>query len=430
VTSTQSDTVPDGSAPGEGDGAADAEPEGPTAILLRAPREGIPPLIADYDALAEAATALAGGTGPVAVDAERASGFRYGQRAYLVQLRRNGSGSHLVDPAPAAVPDLSSLGAALEGVEWIIHAANQDLPCLAEVGMRPTALFDTELAGRLLGYERVALAALTERMLGYTLAKEHSASDWSRRPLTEDQLAYASLDVELLVELRDSLADELRVAGKLDWALQEFAAILDAPPPQPRAEPWRRVSGIHRARGRRQLGEVRALWEQRDAIARERDVAPGRILPDAVIMGMVQSQAADEETLRGVQGLSGPRMRRTVPTWWRAIVAARALPDDALPDVVATTGTEGPPASVSRWAERDPEAAARLQRARAALTAVAEENQLPLENLLEPALNRRICWSPPDPLDVASVSAALAAGRARPWQIGLVAEALTAALPG
>ena len=139
-----------------------------TATPLLAPREGVPAVVETPQALRAAAAAIARGTGPVAVDAERASGYRYGQRAYLVQLRREGSGTHLVDPI--AVPDLTVLADALEGTEWILHAASQDLPCLREIGLAPSILFDTELAGRLLGHARVGLSSMLEEVLGYSLA--------------------------------------------------------------------------------------------------------------------------------------------------------------------------------------------------------------------------------------------------------------------
>lgn len=113
------------------------------------PADGVPEVVIDERQLMAAAAAIARGTGPVALDAERASGHRYGQRAYLVQLRRAGSGTWLFDPA--ACPDLSPVAEAIGDAEWVLHAATQDLACLAEVGLRPQRLFDTELGGRLAG---------------------------------------------------------------------------------------------------------------------------------------------------------------------------------------------------------------------------------------------------------------------------------------
>src|SRR5271170_1812195 len=249
----------------------------------------MPPVVETGEALAEITARLARGDGPVAVDAERASGYRYGQRAYLVQLRRAGAGTVLIDPI--GCPDLSGLDSAMADVEVVLHAASQDLPCLAEIGYRPRVLFDTELAGRLLGYPRVALGTMLEEVLGFRLAKEHSAADWSVRPLSAEMLRYAALDVEVLTNLRDALAEQLAEQGKTEWAWQEFAAEAAAPPPPPRADPWRRTSGIHKVRTRRALAVVRELWQTRDEIARDADQSPRRILSDQAIVDAARAEA-------------------------------------------------------------------------------------------------------------------------------------------
>lgn len=402
------------------DAVVDAPP--PVPVLLE-PSEGTPEPLTTTTELADAVAAFAAGTGPVAADAERASGYRYSQRAYLVQLRREGAGTILIDPI--ALPDLSSLDAVLTEVEWVFHAASQDLACLAEVGLRPRRLFDTELAGRLLGYERVGLATMTERVLGVGLVKGHSAADWSTRPLPPSWLVYAALDVELLLALRNRLEAELHDTGKSELAAQEFQAVLDAPPAPPRMEPWRRLSGIHKLRNRRQLALARAMWESRDARARERDVAPGRVLPDSALLAAVRSDARDLASLTVLPVLSGPRMRRTAPLWLAALEDGRAVADAELP--ATSAALDGPP-TASRWAEKDPAAAARLTRVRAALLAVADYLNLPVENLLEPALSRRVTWEPPEPLTIEAIAAALAAGRARPWQIDATALPIHAAL--
>ncbi|SNQ46334.1 Ribonuclease D [Frankia canadensis] len=393
-------------------------------IPLLTPVDGVPPVIVDPGELAAAAERLAAGTGPVAFDAERASGYRYSQRAYLVQIRRRGSGSLLLDPV--ALGGLEVVQTAVGDVEWVLHAANQDLPCLGELGLRPSRLFDTELAGRLLGYERVGLGMMVERVLGYGLEKGHSAADWSTRPLPEPWLRYAALDVELLVELRDALEAELIEQDKIEFARQEFAAIVAAPPREPRAEPWRRTSGIHRARTRRQLAAVRAMWSARDRLAQARDVAPGRVLPDSAIMDAVLHAPTDAAALIRLPVFSGPRIRRTANTWLDALRAAAALPDDELPAPAGPSGDGLPPPN--RWAERDPVAAARLTRVRAGLSAVATARTMPVENLLEPALSRRLAWSPPSPLTEQGLRDALDAGGARAWQRDLTAPALLVAL--
>ena len=324
----------------------------PTGLVpLLEPREGLPPVTDTEPALAAAVEALAAGTGPIAVDAERASGYKYSQRAYLVQIRRQGAGTFLIDPI--ACPDLSALagdGPALAGAEWVLHAASQDLACLAEIGMRPPArradgtggLFDTELGARLGGHERVGLGPLVAEVLKLELEKGHSASDWSTRPLPEAWLRYAALDVEVLVEVRDIIEDELRVAGKLDWARQEFDAVASAPPPKPRAEPWRRTSGLHKVRRPRQLAVVRALWESRDELARKRDMTPTRVLPDQAIIDSALSLPGTAAQMRTIPGFSGRMRSGDVPRYFEALTRARQLKDAELPKPGAAPN-DGPP---------------------------------------------------------------------------------------
>ncbi|MEV7787874.1 ribonuclease D [Streptomyces sp. NPDC088106] len=407
-----------GAPPDDGGSSATEAP-----IPLLEPREGIPPVIADGAALAEAVAALAAGSGPLAVDAERASGYRYGQRAYLVQLRREGAGTALIDPV--ACPDLSGLGEALSGVEWVLHAATQDLPCLREIGMLPSRIFDTELAGRLAGFPRVGLGAMVENVLGYTLEKGHSAVDWSTRPLPEPWLRYAALDVELLVDLRVALEKELDRQGKLDWARQEFDAIASAPPPEPRKDPWRRTSGMHKVRRRRQMAVVRELWETRDRIARRRDVSPGKVLSDAAIMEAALAMPANHHALGALSAFGHRVGRRQLEQWQSAVDRARALSEDRLPQPGQPVTGPPPPRA---WADKDPEAAARLTAARAGVTALAERLGMPAENLITPDTVRRVCWEPPVPGDGQSVAAALAAHGARAWQVEQVTPVLVAAL--
>jgi ribonuclease D len=370
--------------------------------------------------LAGWAARLSRGSGPVALDAERASGFRYGSRAYLVQLRRSDVGTALFDPI--ALGDLAVLDEPLADSEWVLHAASQDLPCLADAGLRPRKLFDTELAGRLAGLPRVGLGPLVEQMLGLGLAKGHGAADWSTRPLPPAWLTYAALDVEVLIELRDAMEDLLDAQGKLDWARQEFAAIVVAPPAPPRVDPWRRTSGIHKVRDPRVLAVVRELWIARDNLARRRDLAPHRVLPDTAIMAAATARPASLQALVALPVFAGRVQRRQSSIWWDAIRRAMALPAADLPP--ANLPGDGPPPP-AKWALKDPQAAARLQAARASLAEIATRVSMPVENLISPDLVRRTMWTPPDGADLA---AALTAGGARPWQVEFTADALRAAL--
>lgn len=386
-------------------------------------RDPLPPVIDTVDDYVNYCARVSLGSGPVALDAERASGYRYSQRAYLVQVRRDGSGTGLVDPI--AFDDLTDLDEAIGDAEWILHAATQDLPCLAEVGLRPTALFDTELAGRLLNLPRVGLASLVEHYLGLSLAKEHSAADWSTRPLPEPWLEYAALDVEVLIELRNLIEADLERAGKREWAAQDFEALLSFTGAPQREERWRRTSGIHRARGRRTLGLVRAIWEARDRIAEQRDTTPGRILPDASILEIAREAPRDASTLRQLSVMRSRGPRRFAQEWLDAVEAGLALEEDELPH--STPNRDGPPPPRA-WADKHPEAAARLAAAREAVARIAEENDLPAENLISPGLVRALAWEPPSTPDVAHVGDVLAEAGARPWQVELVATDLAAAL--
>ncbi len=399
-------------------------PEVEPTPLLREPADGVPDPVVTADGLADLVARMSSGHGPVAVDAERASGYRYSQRAYLVQLRRAGARTALVDPIP--LPDLSSLNAALADAEWILHAANQDLPCLAEIGLVPNRLFDTELAGRLLGEERVALGTMVEQHLGVRLEKGHSAADWSTRPLPRDWLAYAALDVELLIPLREALAELLNASHKQDWAAQEFEAIRTAPPGPPRVDPWRRTSGIHALRNPRQLAVVRALWTARDEYAAQRDVAPGRLLPDAAVIDAARTMPKDAKQLAAMPTFRGPRQRRQSARWFGAVQAAMQLPGEELPPPNGTVADAIPPSS--RWRDRDPEAARRLAAVRAVIAELAGLHTVLAQNLLASDVLRRLAWEPLTPVEEASVRARLSTLGARPWQIEVCAPPLVAAL--
>ncbi len=402
-------------------------------IPLLVPAGGTPPVINSDAGLKTAIKELAAGSGPFAVDAERASGFRYSARAYLIQIKRSGGGLHLIDPIPFGLnnPLLASLDELLNTNEVILHASTQDLPCLREIGINPMKLFDTELGGRIAGLPRVGLGPLLESLMGVTLAKEHSAADWSTRPLPQEWLTYAALDVELLVELRDAMYEILKSAGKLPWAEQEFASILKAPPPPPRIDPWRRTSGMHKIKRRDHLAIIRELWLARDELASAQDIAGGKLLNDSAIIELCLAAPLTKKELEKALRPIGLRARwlENSTIWLEAIARAIALPEAEWP-AMRTQSDALPP--IKLWRERFPEKFAPLSHARALIEAIATHNSIPVENLISPESIRRICWSPPSgstsTRDEAAVGLALAALGARPWQIDLVAGALADAL--
>lgn len=361
-----------------------------------------------------AVDALAEGTGPFAVDAERASGFRYSQRAYLIQVFRRGAGAFLFDPP--AIGSFDELAELMRGEEWILHAASQDLACLREVGLDPETVFDTELGARIAGLPRVGLATVAEELLGVHLAKAHSAADWSTRPLPQGWLIYAALDVELLPDLRDRIAELLDASDKTEIARQEFAAVLERAAPV-RQEPWRRLSGMHSLRTPRQLAIARALWLARDALAQELDTAPGRLVPDLSLVAVAKAQPQTKRELAALKDFTGRASRREIDRWWAAVEAGVADPE---PPSMRGTG-DGVPAP-RLWADKNPEADRRLKLARAAVTERAEALAIPVENILTPETLRRIAWSLPAEATPEAIADALRQHDARPWQVEQLAE--------
>ena len=315
--------------------------------------------------------------------------------------------------------------------EVILHASTQDLPCLRELGINPIKLFDTELAGRIAGLPRVGLGPLLETLMGVSLAKEHSAADWSARPLPNEWLTYAALDVELLVELRDRMYEILKSSNKLSWALEEFAAILKAPPAPPRVDPWRRTSGMHKVKRRDQLAIIKELWIARDKVAAEQDIAPGKLLNDSAIVELAMAAAVTKKEFEKALRPLGLRARwlENLPLWLSSISVALSLPEDQWPAMRTNADTLPP---IKLWRDKFPEKYAPLSHARAAMELIAQENEIPVENLITPEHVRRVCWKPPtgatEVLSLQAVERALIELGARQWQINLVAPALALAL--
>ena len=412
---------------------SETTPDTPAAVPLLVPSDGVPDVVDTEEKFTSALKSLESGTGPFAVDAERASGYKYSARAYLIQIKRTGGGLHLIDPIPFGPGHalFSQLNDLLNTDEVILHASTQDLPCLREIGINPTKLFDTELGGRIAGLPRVGLGPLLESLMGVSLAKEHSAVDWSTRPLPNEWLNYAALDVELLVELREKIYELLSGANKWQWAEQEFAAILLTPPSPPRIDPWRRTSGMHKIKKRDQLAIIKNLWTARNEIARSNDVASGKLLNDSAIIEFAIHKPLTKKDAEKALRPIGMRARwlENMPTWISAIESALNTPEDQWPPMKSGADTLPP---IKLWRERFPEKYAPLTHARFAVETMAHGLSIPAENLISPEIIRRICWAPPTPratnADVNALSEAMAALGARPWQIEIVAPSLAAAL--
>lgn len=353
------------------------------------------------------------------LDAERASGFRYSHKAYLIQISDKESGNWLVDPTAFPSDEYwGELAELLRDRSWILHAATQDLPCLADLGLKPTRIFDTEVAAKLIGLEKVGLSSIASELLDLDLAKEHSASDWSMRPLSTEMLNYAALDVDVLHDLEAALLVKLEELGRLSWMEQEMNFLVGFRPKSPRSEPWRALPGVSKFRDKLQLQIAAALWTVRDGIAREQDIAPGRLIPDRSISTAATMKPKSKSELAANKEFHGRASRTMLDVWWQAISQAQ----DFEIDLKEPEDPNHLPNHRS-WERRFPEAHARLEAVRPKILELAKLINIPQENLLSPDSLRRVCFEPAN-----DVSAQLEALRARQWQIELVVPVITAAL--
>lgn len=423
----------------------DAEP-----VLLTQPREGVPEVIDTAAGYERACERLAAATGPLAADAERASGYRYGHEDRLIQFKREDAGIILLDPIALSGRgvDWGLFNEAVGDAVWILHDSRQDLPGFADLGLRPGRLFDTEIAARMLGLHRYGLAYVTEHYLGIALAKEHSAADWSYRPLSRDLRNYAALDVELLIELDEAMTRDLKRQGKLAWAEEEFAHALMAglEPRRQHPTPWMRVSHITDLGGdTRALAVVKALWERRDELARHYDIAPTLLLSDAAIIEAAKRKPHNAAQFRAIRSLNervriqlgteqdkmferyAPIQRQIKPRVWKeTIQQALDLPDAQLPQAVRQQGgaeAGNAPKSMRIWRQHHPQRYRLLQECRAVVNQIAEDVRIPPDMVLKPQILRNLCWTDhPKRRDVADF---LRAEGARAWQIGLLNASLT-----
>jgi ribonuclease D len=400
---------------------------------LLAPRAGVPEVITSTSKFEEMIEQLLNGDGPIAIDAERASGYRFSQRAYLIQIFRKNGGLHLIDPIPFIDSDLwQKFNSSFSKYEWVIHASTQDLPCLLELGLDPQILFDTELGARIAGCPRVGLGPLSESLLELQLAKEHSAVDWSIRPLKAEWLTYAALDVDVLLDIRQKVEALLIEKNKLDWAKQDFASILKnfkAKQVQPeKPDRWRRTSGMHKVRDRLNMTIIKDLWVSRNQLAQELDLAPGRVLGDEAIVEIAIKRPATAEAMAKVIGW---RTKLESPPFGRWLdVLNKSLQTPLTEQVELRLPSQGLP-PIKIWKDKNPLGYARLTHARGKIADLSSEIEIPAENLITPELVRKICWELPNVEQSEYekfVTSELSNLGARPWQINQVAPLIASAL--
>jgi ribonuclease D len=296
----------------------------------------------------------------LAIDTEGASFHRFVDRIYLLQLSTRDR-SAIIDPLPIGTPQ--ELGTLLESpkVEVVFHDADYDLRLLhQDYGWHVRHIFDTRVAAQLLGIRAFGLAALLERYFGVKLDKKHQRADWSMRPLTRDMLEYAAQDTMHLLDLRDRLADELKRAGRWEWAREEFA-LLEATrwDDDDGSNAFLRMKGA-RDLNRRELAILRELVVWRDDLARKADRATFRILGNEPLFEIVRVKPSTREALASIKGMPRSLLERSAADVLDAVRRGLALPDAELPRFPKAL----------RW-ERDPDFDARASALRTVRDAAA-----------------------------------------------------------
>jgi ribonuclease D len=281
--------------------------------------------------LAAAATEL-GGAAALAIDTEADSFYHYFHKCCLIQVS-DGHQAYLIDSL--ALKDAGAMRGLFDdpGRAKVLHAAEQDVLYLRrDFGLDLHPLFDTMIAAQLLGKKSVGLAGLLQEYFAVVLDKGCQRDDWSRRPLTTRQMAYAAEDVRHLNRLRHALESDLEAKGRLEWAREEFEHIARrawAPREFDREEFW----GIKGARDLEPRGAaaLRELYALRDARARAADVPPFRIVSDETLVELARRMPKAGADLDGIRGFTPLVRRRIGPPVLEAVAAAVALPEDRLP---------------------------------------------------------------------------------------------------
>ncbi|WP_018295660.1 HRDC domain-containing protein [Corynebacterium lubricantis] len=384
-------------------------------------------LVDSLEGFKRAASALSRGSGRFALDTERASSFRYDDRAFLVQVTRPGAPTFLIAPEGLREEFADVFAPVLNDEAWILHAAGEDIPSLSWLGLKPGELFDTELAGRLGGFRRPNLAAMVEEFVGVHLEKGHGREDWSQSPLPQEWAEYAALDVAYLEELATAEAEFLANQNKLSIAEQEFAYLVSTGSAQSeqRQRTWRDLKGIKSIRSRASLNVAKHLWEDREYIARVTDTSPGALLSNRALIEIAKEMPSSKRSVHRIRGVS----RKFDP--WDSLVQAR---EDSPAVYPLIEREHSYPPGKSYWEREHPDSWQVLQQIRADVLDLSEDIEIPVENILAPKLLSETVW---ETTNGSSQSASWTTHRmasllgekgAREWQIQLTAPIIVGQL--
>ncbi|MFT3692674.1 MAG: HRDC domain-containing protein [Kofleriaceae bacterium] len=289
----------------------------------------------------------------IGLDTEGDSLHHYAEKVCLVQLTAFGGGSCLIDPL--ALKDLAPLAPIMADprVLKVVHGGDNDVTAMRrDFGFTFHTMFDTSIAARLLGDTELGLQALVRNELGVELSKGSQKDDWSKRPLTPKQEAYALADVDHLFALATKLTARLAEAGRTEWAREEFEALAALPPAEKKRGPddFRRVKGSAKL-SRRQQGVLREVYNWREARAAAADRPPFKIVGPEVLLAL--TELADP-TIEDVEDAlaSYPRVARAADDVLDAITRGLEMPDSELPRPEARDASPRMSAAAQKRVER------------------------------------------------------------------------------
>jgi ribonuclease D len=268
----------------------------------------------------------------IGIDTEADSLHHYTEKVCLIQMTAFGGASCLIDPL--ALGDLSALAPILAdaSVLKVVHGGDNDVRLMRrDFGFTFQTMFDTSIAARLLGDTELGLQALVRNLLGVELSKGSQKDDWSKRPLTPKQEAYALADVEHLMALAANLTDRLADAGRTNWARDEFEALALLPPAEKRHGPdeFRRIKGSAKL-SRRQQAVLRELYLWREERAADADRPPFKIVGPEILLALAEQASPTIDDVERVLS-SYPRQARQSELVFAAITRGLDLPDNELP---------------------------------------------------------------------------------------------------
>jgi ribonuclease D len=290
------------------------------------------PVISDDRTFAAVAKRLKVG-GRVAVDTEAASYHRYFDRIYLIQLSSDEE-TAIVDPV--VVTKLDPLGRILadKKTEVVFHDADYDLRVLdRDYGFHAVNVFDTRIAAQFLGEPSVGLGPLLNKYFEIQVDKKFQRADWSRRPLTNEMIEYAAGDTATLLRLRDELEKQLDKMERLSWAREEFLrleAVRWSPPVD--GQGFLRVKGSKKLPPK-SLAVLRAVYDWRDAKARELDRAPFRVMGNDAVLALARSAPSKKTGITRVQGVPASAVRRYGDELVEALQKGLSTPEKDYPRI-------------------------------------------------------------------------------------------------